>query len=99
MVLEIVLFDLSLYQYEITSRFYCKQLFANYSKLKRNFHSIGDVPSIPILPDVRLSNFTLNFDQDPPVYDSHNVIFDIASGFIGIGANMTGTPSFIQLSK
>ena len=33
------------------------------------------------------------------MYGSHNAIFDIASGFIGIGANMTGTPSFMELSK
>ena len=51
------------------------------------------------MPDVRMSNFTLDFDEDLPVYDTHNVIIDDASGFIGIGANMTGNSGFIELSE
>ena len=68
-------------------------------KSRSNFYSTGDVSSLRILPALRLANFTLNFDQDTPVYGSHNVIFDTACGFIEVGANMTGTPSFIELSK
>ena len=50
------------------------------------------------MPVVQKPNFTLNFDEDLPVYDNHNVTFDVASGFIEVGANMTGSSDFIYLS-
>ena len=65
------------------------------------FQSTGDVPTLvgmPVEVAVRQPNFTMNFHEG--IHSAvilHEAILSEASGYIGIGMNMTGSYDYIEL--